>query len=87
MIHDPITMLMCSPTSDGAAATVLVSEEFVKKHGLERQAIEIIGMAMAVRFSSFSFLSRLSAFDSRFFFPVPNCSSFRQSDRFSVSFQ
>ena len=40
-------MLQCCPTSDGAAAAVLASEEFVKKHHLESQAIEIIGMAMA----------------------------------------
>ena len=27
--------LQCSPTSDGAAAAVLASEEFVKAHGLQ----------------------------------------------------
>ncbi|MFU8803120.1 MAG: lipid-transfer protein [Bradymonadaceae bacterium] len=46
-IHGPITMLQCCPTSDGGAAAVLVSERFVKEHGLEGQAIEIAGMAMA----------------------------------------
>ncbi len=47
MIHDPLTMLQCSPTSDGSAAAVVVSEDFVKKYGLEDRAIEIAGMAMA----------------------------------------
>lgn len=46
-IHGPLTMLQCCPTSDGAAAAVLASEEFVKKHGLEDQAVEIVAMAMA----------------------------------------
>jgi len=52
MIHDPVTLLMCSPTSDGAAAAVVVSEDFVRRHHLEAQAVEIIGMAMAVDFFS-----------------------------------
>jgi acetyl-CoA acetyltransferase len=46
-IHDPLTKLQCSPTSDGSAAVVLASEEFVREHGLEDQAIEIAGQAMA----------------------------------------
>jgi len=33
---------MCCPTSDGAAAAVVCSEAFVKKHKLENQAIEIV---------------------------------------------
>ncbi|MBA3726543.1 MAG: lipid-transfer protein, partial [Armatimonadetes bacterium] len=47
MIYEPLTKLQCCPTSDGAAAAILASEEFVKKHGLQRQAVEITGMAMA----------------------------------------
>jgi len=47
MIHEPLTLLMCSPTSDGAAAAVLCSEDFVKKHNLYANAVEIIGMSMA----------------------------------------
>lgn len=47
MIHAPLTMLQCSPTSDGGAAAVVVSEDFVIKHGLQDRAIEIAGMAMA----------------------------------------
>jgi len=45
-VFEPLTMLQCCPTSDGAAAAVLASEEFVKKHHLEAQAIEIVGMAL-----------------------------------------
>ncbi|MBK3589060.1 Nonspecific lipid-transfer protein, partial [Streptomyces sp. MBT57] len=33
-VHDPLTKLQCSPTSDGAAAAVVVSERFVERHGL-----------------------------------------------------
>jgi|Dee2metaT_4_FD_contig_51_648965_length_1659_multi_8_in_0_out_0_1 sterol carrier protein 2 len=46
MIYAPLTKLQCSPTSDGAAAAILCSEDFVKKHGLEGNAVEIIGQAM-----------------------------------------
>ena len=34
MIYEPLTKLQCCPTSDGAGAAILASEEFVKKHGL-----------------------------------------------------
>merc|ERR1719409_118622 len=47
MIYEPLTKTQCSPTSDGAAAAVLMSEEAVKRYGLEGQAVEIIGQAMA----------------------------------------
>jgi acetyl-CoA acyltransferase len=46
MIHEPLTKLQCSPTSDGAAAAVLASERFVDEHDLFEQAIEIAGQAM-----------------------------------------
>lgn len=46
MIYEPLTKLQCSPTSDGAAAAILCSEEFVITHGLQGQAIEIIGQSM-----------------------------------------
>ena len=46
MVHAPLTKLQCCPTSDGAAAAVLASEEFVRRHSLEGQAVEIIGQAM-----------------------------------------
>jgi acetyl-CoA acetyltransferase len=47
VIYDPLTKLQCCPTSDGAAAAVVASEDFVKQHGLEAQAVEIAGMGMA----------------------------------------
>ncbi len=47
MIYEPLTKLQCSPTSDGSGAAILASEDFVRKHGLEDQAVEIIGQAMA----------------------------------------
>jgi acetyl-CoA acetyltransferase len=34
MIHEPLTKFQCCPTTDGAAAAVLCSEEFAKKHGI-----------------------------------------------------
>jgi len=37
---------MCSPTSDGAACCIIASEDFVHQHGLENQAIEIVGNAL-----------------------------------------
>lgn len=46
-VFEPLTMLQCCPTSDGAAAVVVVSEDFVKKHNLQHQAVEIVGMSMA----------------------------------------
>src|ERR1700687_6080266 len=46
MVHDPLTKLQCCPTSDGAAAAVLASEDFVKKHSLQDKAIEILGQEM-----------------------------------------
>ena len=45
-VSDPLTKLMCCPTSDGAACAILASEEFVRKHGLENQAVEIRGIAL-----------------------------------------
>jgi sterol carrier protein 2 len=46
-VHDPLTKLQCCPTSDGAAAALLVSEKFVYQYGLQDKAVEIIGMSMA----------------------------------------
>jgi len=51
-VYGPLTKLQCCPTSDGAGAAILASEEFVKKHGLQAKAIEIIGMAMTTDFPS-----------------------------------
>ena len=46
MVYEPLTKLQCCPTSDGSGAAILASEAFVKSHGLEDQAVEIIGQAM-----------------------------------------
>lgn len=46
MIFDPLTKLQCSPTSDGAAAAILASENFVERHQLWDRAVEIIGQSM-----------------------------------------
>ncbi|MET7491069.1 lipid-transfer protein [Streptomyces sp900116325] len=45
-VHRPLTKLQCSPTSDGAAAAVVVSERFVESHGLGDRAVEIVAQAM-----------------------------------------
>lgn len=46
-IYEPLTKLQCCPTSDGSAAAILASEDFVHKRGLEGQAVEILAMEMA----------------------------------------
>jgi acetyl-CoA acyltransferase len=46
MIHEPLTKLQCSPTSDGSAAAIVASERFVDEHDLWEQAVEIAGQAM-----------------------------------------
>ncbi|XP_076649800.1 sterol carrier protein X-related thiolase [Halictus rubicundus] len=46
-VFGPLTKLQCCPTSDGSAAVVLASEDFVRKHKLESQAVEIVGMEMS----------------------------------------
>ncbi|KAG5869369.1 hypothetical protein JTB14_030790 [Gonioctena quinquepunctata] len=46
-VYGHLTKLQCCPTSDGAAAAIIVSESFVKSHRLESQAVEILGMEMA----------------------------------------
>jgi sterol carrier protein 2 len=55
MVFAPLTKLQCCPTSDGAGAAILCSEDFVKQHGLQGKAVEILGMAMTTdTASSFS---------------------------------
>jgi sterol carrier protein 2 len=46
MVYEPLTKLQCCPTSDGAAAAVVASQDFVEQHGLQKNAVEIVGMAM-----------------------------------------
>ncbi|WP_425834519.1 lipid-transfer protein [Streptomyces fractus] len=45
-IHSPLTKLQCSPTSDGAAAAVVVSERFVEERDLGDKAVEIAAQSM-----------------------------------------
>jgi len=52
MIHEPLTKLQCSPTSDGSGAAVVASESFVERHGLGDRAVEIAGQAMVTDLSS-----------------------------------
>src|SRR4051795_10462255 len=46
MIHDPLTKLQCSPTSDGSACAIVASERFVYEHDLWDRAVEIAGQAL-----------------------------------------
>jgi len=46
VIHEPLTKLQCSPTSDGSGAVVVASERFVDEHDLWDRAVEITGQAM-----------------------------------------
>lgn len=51
-VTGPLTKLQCCPTSDGAGAAILASEEFVITHGLQNQAVEILAMEMTTDFQS-----------------------------------
>lgn len=47
MIHDPLTKLQCCPTSDGAAAAIIVSEAFLQQRPhLRPQAILMAGQTL-----------------------------------------
>jgi len=52
LVYGPLTKLQCCPTSDGAGAAIVCSEDFIKKHGLQAKAVEILGQAMATDFES-----------------------------------
>jgi acetyl-CoA acetyltransferase len=45
MIYDPLTLLQCCPTSDGAGAAILCSAEYAAKHG-QTKPVKIIGQAL-----------------------------------------
>jgi len=45
MVYDPLTILQCCPTSDGAGAAVLCSEEFANKRGISKP-VKIVAQAM-----------------------------------------
>ncbi|CAL1302058.1 unnamed protein product [Larinioides sclopetarius] len=47
VVYGPLTRLQCCPTSNGAAAAVVVSRRFVEENHLQSQAVEIVGMEMA----------------------------------------
>src|SRR5215831_17146356 len=51
-IYAPLTLLQCSPTSDGSGCAIVASERFVDEHGLWDRAIEIAGQAMVTDFPS-----------------------------------
>jgi len=51
-IYNYLTLLQCCPTSDGSGCAILASEDFVKKRGLQHQAVEIVAQAMSTDFSS-----------------------------------
>jgi acetyl-CoA acetyltransferase len=52
MIHDPLTKLQCSPTSDGAACAIVASERYVDSHDLWDKAVEIVGQSMVTDLTS-----------------------------------
>lgn len=45
MISDPLTLLQCSPTSDGASAVILVSEKAARKYSTPDKWVRIAGWA------------------------------------------
>lgn len=45
-VFEMLTRQHCCPTSDGAGAAIIASEDFVKKHGLEHKAVEIVSQHM-----------------------------------------
>jgi acetyl-CoA acyltransferase len=45
MVYDPLTILQCCPTSDGAGAAILCSEEFAKKQNVSKP-VKIVAQAM-----------------------------------------
>ena len=46
MIHEPLTKLQCSPTSDGSGCAIVASERFVEENDLWDRAVEIRGQAL-----------------------------------------
>ena len=51
VVFEPLTKFQCCPTSDGAAAAVVCSEEFARKHGLTDRP-QIAAMTMTTDFAS-----------------------------------
>lgn len=46
MISDPITVAQCSPTTDGAAAVVVCSDQYLKKKGTASRAIRLLASGL-----------------------------------------
>ncbi|KAH6604895.1 nonspecific lipid-transfer [Trichoderma cornu-damae] len=47
-VHEPLTKLQCCPTSDGGAAAILVSQQFLdRRPHLRAQAVQIAGQCLA----------------------------------------
>ncbi|KAF7660744.1 hypothetical protein LDENG_00276690 [Lucifuga dentata] len=51
-VFEYLTLLQCCPTSDGAGAAVLASDDFIRKHSLENQAVEIVAQEMVTDLST-----------------------------------
>lgn len=49
----PLTKLQCCPTSDGGAAAVICSEAFMKSHGLDSKAVEVLALEMTTDNANF----------------------------------
>lgn len=60
-VVDPLTLLMCSPISDGSAAVVIASAEWARAHGLDGPEIA----ASVVRTDSFSTVGSQTADTAR----------------------
>jgi sterol carrier protein 2 len=45
-VFEMLSRQHCCPTSDGSGAAIIASEEFVKKHGLEYKAVEVVAQRM-----------------------------------------
>jgi acetyl-CoA acyltransferase len=45
LVYHPLTILQCCPTSDGAGAAILCSEEFAQKQGISKP-VKIVAQAM-----------------------------------------
>src|SRR6059036_3621072 len=52
VIHEPLTKLQCSHTSDGSGCAIVASERFVEEHDLGDQAVEIAGQALVTDMAS-----------------------------------
>ena len=53
MICDPITLLQCSPNSDGAAAAVISSERYLRRHG--GRAVQLVSSGLTSDISEQAF--------------------------------